>query len=119
MSETTSAFARFLRDARERRKLSLRAVEDATGVSNAYLSQLEHGRIRQPSPVILHKLCKLYRVSYPEAMRLAGYPASKLGRTEGIESAKRPLSRFENVTSEEEHALAEYLDFLRTRRGSR
>jgi len=94
--------------------MSLRSVEEATGVSNAYLSQLENGKIRQPSPVILNKLSDLYGVSYSEIMRLAGYPIP--GRRD-IGDAAHARSRFADVTPEEEHALAEYLDFLRERRG--
>ena len=104
--------ADFLRNARERRSLSLRAVEHQTDVSNAYLSQLEHGRISQPSPVILYKLTGLYRVSYAKAMHLAGYPIP--GRPEH-EPPAAGLARFGDVTPDEEEALAEYLQFLRTR----
>src|SRR5439155_27212512 len=64
----------FLRSARERKGLTLRAVEQATEVSNAYLSQLESGKIKHPSPIVLHKLSQLYGVSYADAMRFAGYP---------------------------------------------
>jgi len=63
-----------LRTARERKGLTLRAVEQATEVSNAYLSQLESGKIKQPSPIVLHKLSQLYGISYADAMRFAGYP---------------------------------------------
>ena len=94
--------------------MSLRAVEQQTHVSNAYLSQLEHGRIRQPSPVILHKLTGLYRVSYAEAMRLAGYPIPGSADQEPWPAG---LARFRDVSPDEEHALAEYLEFLRTRQG--
>jgi len=106
--------AGFLRSARERRSLSLRAVEHQTDVSNAYLSQLEHGRIRQPSPVILHKLTELYRVSYTKAMHLAGYPIPGLPEPDPPAAG---LARFGDVTPDEEQALAEYLEFLRTRQG--
>ena len=106
--------AGFLRTARERCSLSLRAVEQQTDVSNAYLSQLEHGRIRQPSPVILYKLSELYRVSYAKAMHLAGYPIPALPAPDPPAVG---VARFRDVTPDEEEALAEYLEFLRTRQG--
>jgi transcriptional regulator with XRE-family HTH domain len=112
----TETLSRFLRLARERHSLSLRSVEEQTGVSNAYLSQLEHGRIRQPSPVILHKLSELYGISYADVMRLAGYPFP--GSRERDEKPQA-LARFGDVTPDEERALMEYLEFLRTRRGQR
>jgi transcriptional regulator with XRE-family HTH domain len=117
MSETVTSLALLLRVARKQRNLSLRSVEDATGVSNAYLSQLEHGRIRQPSPVILHKLAELYGIPYTEIMQKAGYPVPPPSVDGG--RATRSFARFADVTPDEERALAEYLEFLRTRHGPR
>jgi transcriptional regulator with XRE-family HTH domain len=53
-----------LADLRTAKGLSLRQVEEATGkaVSNAYLSQLEKGKIRKPSPNVLHSLAEVYTV---------------------------------------------------------
>jgi len=66
-----------LRLARELRKLSLRAVEDATGISNAYLSQLENDKIKKPSPFFLHKLAALYGIDYEMLMEAVGYVQRK------------------------------------------
>src|SRR6266849_5631449 len=66
-----------LRTARELRKLSLREVEEAAGVSNAYLSQLENDKIKKPSPHFLHKLAALYDLAYEGVMQAAGYVAPK------------------------------------------
>jgi transcriptional regulator with XRE-family HTH domain len=103
---------RFLRAARDAKALSLRDVERSTEISNAYLSQVESGRIKEPSPNVLFKLAELYQVDYAEVMDLAGYPSPKLGRrkTEGA------LSRLGPITAEEAGQLSEYLAFLRGRR---
>lgn len=118
MNEAPKNLGRFLREARQRKQLTLRAVESTTAISNAYLSQLESGRIRQPSPTLLHKLSEIYGISYADAMRHAGYPVPGDERSG---EAPRPLARFGEITSEEEAALGEYLDFLRSkqRRGPR
>lgn len=113
---TAQNLGSFLRAAREGFGLSLRSVEDRTGISNAYLSQLEHGRIRQPSPVILHKLSELYGCSYADVMRLAGYPLPPEVGGER-DPAARARSRFADITQDEERQLAEYLEFIRSRRG--
>jgi HTH-type transcriptional regulator, competence development regulator len=114
MEEQKNNLGAFLRGGRERRSLTLRAVERATGVSNAYLSQLESGKIRQPSPLVLHKLAKLYEVPYTFMLEQAGYPAPS------VETAgSQPMvvdSRLGPISSEEERALREYLEFLRSRR---
>ena len=55
-----------LADLRAARRLSLRQVEEATdqAVSNAYLSQLETGKIRKPSPHVFNSLAAVYAVPY-------------------------------------------------------
>lgn len=105
----------FLRSARERRNLTLRAVERMTGVSNAYSSQLECSKIRKPSPLVLHKLAELYEVPYPLLLELAGYPAPEASPTAPIVVD----SRLGPMNSDEETALKEYLEFLRSRRTPR
>src|SRR6058998_125067 len=64
-----------LRRLRKEKTLSLRTVETRTGVSNAYLSQLETGNAENPSPHVLKKLAELYDAPYERLMRLAGYAA--------------------------------------------
>lgn len=111
MSDQT--LGQFLRNAREARQLSLRDVERDAGVSNAYLSQLESGRIKAPSPNVLHKLTELYRVAYDVAMELAGYPMPKLS---GRRRAAGAFGRLGPVSPDEADQLTEYLAFLRRRK---
>jgi transcriptional regulator with XRE-family HTH domain len=105
-----------LADLRAAKGLSLRAVEEATGsaVSNAYLSQLENGKIRKPSPNVLHQLAEVYRVPYETLMEKAGYllPSDAKGR-----GRRRRLAAFaiDDLTAEEEEELLKYLAFLRSR----
>jgi transcriptional regulator with XRE-family HTH domain len=90
-------------------------VEKATGVSNAYLSQVESGKIRQPSPLVLHKLAQLYEMPYTLLLEKAGYPAAMSDNPVG-----EPVvvdSRLGPISSDEESELKRYLDFLRSRRG--
>jgi transcriptional regulator with XRE-family HTH domain len=114
MSDDLQSLGSMLRDARRQLGLSLREVETKTGVSNAYISQLEGGRIKQPSPQILHKLCDLFGCSYTLALQLAGYPIPSPSK--GPPANARFLARLGKTTPEEERALVEYLEFLRSRR---
>jgi transcriptional regulator with XRE-family HTH domain len=52
-----------LRLARKVLRLSLRDVERETGVSNSYLSQLETGKIKDPSFRVMMTLIKFYNLS--------------------------------------------------------
>lgn len=45
---------------RKKMGLTLRQVEEKTGISNAYLSQLENGKIKKPSFKIVSKLFELF-----------------------------------------------------------
>ncbi len=104
-----------LADLRTAKGLTLREVEEATGkaVSNAYLSQLENGKIRKPSPNVLHHLAKVYVVPYEALMEKAGY---LLTSANGPGHRKR-LAAFaiDDLTAEEEEELLKYLAFLRSR----
>jgi transcriptional regulator with XRE-family HTH domain len=108
-----------LADLRTAKGLSLREVEEATdkAVSNAYLSQLENGKIKKPSPNVLHSLAEVYAVPYEALMEKAGY----LLPSEDNEGGRRKmLAAFaiDDLTAEEEEELLKYLAFLRTRKPS-
>ncbi len=67
------SFGAYLRGLRRDRQLSLKKVEELTGVSNAYLSQLERGRRNPPHPDILKRLAKAYEVPVRDLLVEAGY----------------------------------------------
>jgi transcriptional regulator with XRE-family HTH domain len=104
-----------LADLRTAKGLSLREVEEATdkAVSNAYLSQLEHGKIKKPSPNVLHSLAEVYVVPYEALMEKAGY----LLPSENDGGRRKRLAAFaiDDLTAEEEEELLKYLAFLRSR----
>ena len=110
-----SELGALLSDLRTAKGFSLRDVEEATerAVSNAYLSQLENGRIKKPSPNVLHTLAKVYAVPYEALMEKAGYllPAEDGG------GRRKRLAAFaiDDLTAEEEEELLKYLAFLRSR----
>lgn len=107
-----------LADLRTAKGLSLREVEAATGraVSNAYLSQLENGKIKKPSPSVLHSLAEVYVVPYETLMEKAGY----LMPSESGGGKRKRLAAFaiDDLTAEEEEELLKYLAFLRFRSSS-
>jgi HTH-type transcriptional regulator, competence development regulator len=66
-------FGQHLRTLRENRRLTLRDVEEAAGVSNGYLSLLERGMRGKPSARILKDLAKFYGVPPEQLFEGAGY----------------------------------------------
>ena len=100
-----------LKRKREGIGLSLREAEQRTGISNSYLSQVENGKITQPSPTILGKLSEAYALSFVRLMQLAGHPIS--GGRDQNSVFFRTSRGLEEVTEEEEKQLLDYLRFLR------
>lgn len=62
----------YLHTARNKLGLSIRQLEELSGISNAYISQIENGK-RNPSPKVLKKLSKPLNLDYGELLKLAGY----------------------------------------------
>jgi transcriptional regulator with XRE-family HTH domain len=96
------------------RDFSLRTVEELTNrmVSNAYLSQIEKGKIQQPSPNILHELARVYNTSYEQLMELAGYIVGK--HTPDATHGRAATFAALNLTEAEERELLQYLQFKRS-----
>jgi transcriptional regulator with XRE-family HTH domain len=100
-----------LKDARELIPLTLRQVEEASGISNPYLSQLENNKIKKPSANVLYKLSKLYNIELNSLLAAAGIIQ------ESTEAKSKLLNNAalsaEQLTTEEEESLLKYLKFLR------
>ena len=68
-----SNFGHFLKSLREKQRMSLRDAERESGVSNAYIAQIEKGDRPPPKPEILKKLSRAYNVTVRELFLRAGY----------------------------------------------
>jgi len=112
-----SELGTFLADLRRAKGLTLREVEEATGksVSNAYLSQLENGKIRKPSPNVLHSLSGVYAVTYERLMEKAGYLVPSEDGAVRRKGKRLAIFAIDDLTAEEEEELLKYLAFLRSR----
>ncbi|GAB3038528.1 hypothetical protein GCM10027285_23170 [Oleiagrimonas citrea] len=120
-SNTTAAnpLGAYLRKARQDVSMTLRDVEEATNkeVSNGYLSQLESGKISKPSPHVLHTLSTVLNVDYETLMQRAGYILPGAApRAEGAKHGRAATFAIDNLTSDEEMQLLEYLAFLRSKK---
>lgn len=111
-----SKFGSYLKELRLVAGLSLRGAERASEgkVSNPYISQIESGKIENPSPHILKKLADIYHVPYNEIMEEAGYLKRSKSARSGI-----AFSLGKKLTPEERTELIKYLEFLRSRKGGK
>lgn len=101
-----------LRTSRELIPLTLRQVEEATAISNAYLSQLENGKIKKPSASVLYKLANIYNVPLETLLGAAGIIADYKPLPNRVFSESKQLAT-ENITEDEERELLKYLRYLR------
>ena len=110
-------YGEYFKALREAKGLTLREVEKQTDVSNAYLSQLESGKIKQPSPITLHKLSGIYKVNYDVLMEKVGYPTTNTSKQNKGDAEKNAMSfRIGSITQDEEVELLNYLKFMRNRK---
>jgi transcriptional regulator with XRE-family HTH domain len=114
----TDSLGDYLKAVRVGLDMTLRDVERATNkeVSNAYLSQLETGKIENPSPHVLYELAQVYKVSYENLMQRAGYIVPSKARTGAGRHGRAATFAIDNLSAEEERALLEYLAFYRSKR---
>lgn len=70
----------YLREIRKEKNFTLRDVERIAKEGNAgadlssgYLSMLERGDVKEPSPRILFSLSRIYEIDYINLMKLTGY----------------------------------------------
>jgi len=101
-----------LRRARQHQGLSLRQVEQRTGVSNAHLSQIERGAIRRPDPAILMNLAELYGLNYELVAEWSDYlePEGPRGSSALAGMALRLFVELDPVAQSQ---ALEYLEKLR------
>ncbi|PZE20933.1 helix-turn-helix domain-containing protein [Paenibacillus xerothermodurans] len=86
-----------LRDMRKLKGFTIRELADRSGVSAAYISQLENGNRGVPSPDVLMKLSEGLNTPYAELMSIAGYLARTGSEHDDNLSKERPrvnLRRF-------------------------
>ena len=69
-----SSFGKFIKELREKKGVTLRDIEEVTGISNVYICQLETGaRKKLPSPDNLQALAEYFGVTLKELLEKAGY----------------------------------------------
>lgn len=92
--------------------LTLCQVEEAVGISNSYLSQLENGKIKKPSANVLYKLSCLYCVNVEVFLYAAGIIKDKPLTNSNL---LQDIAKAAQLTPEEEAQLIQYLKFLRSK----
>ena len=108
------SIAEELRRLRTLKGVSLREVEKETGVSNAYLSQLENKKTDKPSPHILHKLANYYNAEYKNLLRIAGYLEEKNDSSNRKVGDINAALMSANLSEDQEELIVKFIEYLST-----
>lgn len=105
-----------LKEARELITFTLRQVEEATGISNAYLSQLENDKIKKPSANVLYKLASTYKIDLNTLLSAAGIIDKSVKPDEPRENTEwmnRLAFYADGLSNEEKEKVLEYIRFMK------
>jgi len=96
----------FIRDQRERAKLSVRRLAELADVSNPYLSQIERG-LRRPSADVLQQVAHALRISVESLYVRAGILSNE---TRAVSSVPEAIEADPALTPEQKLALRNVYD---------
>lgn len=105
MKADKKEIGRYLAQLRKSRRLSARQLAKQSGVSQAYISQIERGVYNNPQPDILEKLAKALDVSQMELLIQAGIVKEKDQLGNAIESNITKLVKRKNKALKTEKNL--------------
>jgi HTH-type transcriptional regulator, competence development regulator len=112
-----ASLGRTLAAARARSGLSLRAVEQRTGIRSGHLSQIETDRIAKPEMAMLWDLAALYGLDFEQLLELSGHA----GGRETSERARRrmtvALRAMRDLSPAEQTEALRFMAELKARRG--
>lgn len=99
-------FGKYIKEIRTNKSLTLRETAKRTKVSHPYLSQLETGENKKPTPEIIKKLAEGLNVNYYDLLVSAGY-------IDQIETdlAKAEYILNEDISQKEEQSLEKINQF--------
>lgn len=104
-----------LKEARTLGLFTMKQVEEATGISNAYLSQLENDKIKQPATSILYKLAAFYKVDFQLLLSEAGLIEQPTSTGQNSKLLNSIAFYADGLTEEEGKEILEYIKFLKFR----
>jgi len=116
--KTMETLGKTLKSTRENVSMTLRDVELSTGISNAYLSQLENDKIKKPSANVLYKLANVYKINLNVLLTAAGIiEKNDQPEEEAPQSILEKEIAFykDKLSTEEEKEIVNFIKFIRSK----
>ena len=111
--ESQPSLGQAIKEARNAKALSLRGLEDLTGIPNAHLSQIENGKIEQPSMARLFVIARALDLEYSSLLKLAGHAGAKTSGAKGVPGISFRGS--EDLTPEEADEVQQFITLIKGR----
>ena len=112
--EAESSFGEYVRRQRELHELTMRQLADLVGISNPYLSQIEHG-LREPSERVLEAIAENLEMSAETLKRHKARPAEE--RAGEVPAVVAAIRADKALTASQRKALIDvYEAFVASRR---
>ncbi len=108
-----------LKSTRENVSLTLREVEESTGISNAYLSQLENDKIKKPSANVLYKLANVYKINLNVLLTAAGIieKNSQSAEEKPQSTLEKEIAFYKDkLSTDEEKEIVNFIKFLKSKK---
>lgn len=122
----------YLSSVREARGYTISAIVDSvkkliekgkldkqSAISRGYLSQLEAGNYKNPSPFKLRALAHVYNIPHELLMSKAGYWDETSNKVKEDATFTLMLKEVQNMTSKEKQTVLEYIEFVKSRRNKK
>ena len=102
----------YIREHREKLKISRRALSELANISHTEIYRLENGKRKNPSPPLLKSIANALNVRYEDIMEAAGY----LDTTSESMVQSAWLPYLEDFTFDELNQVQTFIEFLRAKR---
>jgi len=110
-SATPVTLGEYIREARENRNISARRLSAELHMHQSYISRVEAGVFRQPSPEKLQRIAEYLELDYDDLCALAGYQAP------GLPDFLPYLRAKYDMNDNDARRLSEYFELLRAQHG--
>lgn len=111
VNTTPVTLGEYIRQAREKRDISARRLSEELHMHHSYISRVEAGKFKQPSPEKLQRIAEHLELDYDGLCALAGYQAP------GLPDFLPYLRAKYDMNDEDARRLSEYFELLRTQHG--
>jgi len=108
---TPVTLGEYIRQVREGREISARKLSEELHMHPSYISRVEAGVFRQPSPEKLQRIAEYLELDYDDLCALAGYQAP------GLPDFLPYLRAKYDMNDNDARRLSEYFELLRAQHG--